>query len=255
MAQANTAVVETPTPTPVPTLTKAQQKSADMTISSKASRYMMAGLSGQTSIGMALLQMYNDNDPANWIGNGSASGTDQHRTICTEYNKRIQSEFEVSRTLVSETWKACLNNAMLLESGAVVDTGTTIKVDMPTVEKVFKDRKTNGFIIRIFRPGKGKGNDDLPESAKVALANVVDVAVDRLAKVDTMLSDCEVETGKTDAKGLTVKIKNPDDPTKTKTERILLDKDQINTLVNGAINILRKHRPMALAESVLNPGT
>ena len=229
------------------TLTKAQQKSMAMVISAKASRYMMAGLSGQTSIGMALLQMFNDNDPANWIGNGSASGTAQHRTICTEYNKRIQSEFDVSRTLVSETWKACLDNPMLLELGAVVDTGTAIQIDMPTIEKVFKARKANGFIIRIFRPGK-KGNGALPASCDSARNDTVDGALALLQKVESVLDENE-------AKKLRVKYADPDDASKSKSEVVQLTEAQLNNIVNGAIGILRKYRPMALADLVLNPGT
>jgi hypothetical protein len=232
-------------PSAVP-LTKAeisQAKAADMVIPTLAETFMATGLSGQTAIGMALFVMFDANVESEWMGNGSASGIAKHRTICKEYRNRVMSEFDVGNSTVSETWQANINHPMLIEMGAVQDHGETLEINLPMIKKVYKERKENGFAIRIHRPEPKKAStlSSNKDTARIAEANK---AVKALEAVKGMLDQSA------DPKGPALKVqwRGPDD-TSSKSAKVELTESQVAKIIAGAVGILRKYAPTLLVEN------
>jgi hypothetical protein len=221
----------------------AQQKADNMIIPSLAETFMATGLSGQTAIGMALFVMFDANPTSEWVGNGSASGIPKHRTMCKEYRGRVMTQFEVGNSTVSETWQANINHPMLIDIGAVVDNGETLEINLPMIKKVYKDRKKNGFAIRIHRPEPKKAST-LSGTKDSARAETANKAIKALEAVKGMLDQSA------DPKGPALKVqwKGPDD-TSSKSARVALTESQVNKIIAGAVGILRKYAPTLLAEN------
>lgn len=228
------------TPAPLTKAEKAEAKSKAMVIPKLAETFMATGLSGQTAIGMALFVMFDANVFGEWIGNGSASSVLKHRTVCKEYRNRIMSQFDVGNSTVSETWQANINHPMLKEMGAVTDIDDVITINLDMIKQVYKERKENGFEIRIHRPEPKKastlsGNKD---AARIAEASK---AVKALEAVKTMLDQSADDK-------LKVVWKDPD-KANAESGKVALSEGQKQNIINGAVAILKKYAPALLAEN------
>ena len=214
-------------------LTKAEQAQAKtdaMVIPKQAVTFMNTAISGQTAYAMALFVMYDANPWEQWIGNGSASGIDKHRTMCKEYRGRIMSDFGISNSTVSESWQAGINNQMLIDIGAVVDKGDHLEIDLVKIKACYKDRATNGFEIRIHRPETKKASS-LSGSKDTAKADTANKAVKALEAVRAMLDESADDK-------LKVVWKGPED-TSSKSARVALSEGQKQNIISGAVAILK----------------
>ena len=222
---------------------KAKEKTDAMVIPKQAETYMRTAISGQTAYAMALFVMYDANPWSDWIGNGSASGIEKHRTMCKEYRTRVMDDFGISNSTVSESWQAGINNPMLLDIGAVVDKGDHLEIDMVKIKACYKDRATNGFEVRIHRPTLAKASN-LSSTKDSARAEHANKAVKALGAIRTMLDQSA------DPKGPALKVqwKGPED-TGSKSARVELTESQVNKIIAGAVGILRKYAPTLLIEN------
>ena len=217
-----------------------------MIIPQRARDLMAQGLAGQTAIGMSLLVMFDANPFEKWQGNGSSHTVAKHRTMSKAFRNEIMSEFNVSNSLVSESYQATINHPDLLAcSGVVVDdTAETVTVDIDACEAVFAERDTNGFIIRIARNSDGNGNAGKVKGTKQsAVSEKVKSVEKQLTGIKTLMD--QASDGK-----MPVKVKKDG---KVTTVKASLTAGQIDKIVIGAVAILKKYAPEKLADKEIAP--